>query len=68
MATPKDNPLRVEFDRLHQASVRIEVAVLLIGVAGLFFTVRSLGGSVERKAKSEGSKLTAETQKAHEKV
>jgi uncharacterized membrane protein len=41
--TPKDNPLRVEFDRLHQASVRIEVAVLLIGVAGLFFTVREFG-------------------------
>ena len=40
-ATPKDNPLRVEFDRLHQASVRIEVAVLLIGVAALFLTVRN---------------------------
>jgi hypothetical protein len=39
-ATPKDNPLRVEFDRLHQTSVRIEVAVLLIGVAALFLTVR----------------------------
>jgi hypothetical protein len=42
-ATPKDNPLRVEFDRLHRASVRIEVAVLLIGVVALFFTVRSAG-------------------------
>jgi uncharacterized membrane protein len=39
-ATPKDNPLRVEFDRLHQTSVRIEVAVLLIGIAALFLTVR----------------------------
>jgi hypothetical protein len=39
-ATPKDNPLRVEFDRLHQASVRIEVTVLLIGIAALFLTVR----------------------------
>jgi uncharacterized membrane protein len=42
-ATPKQDPLRVEFDRLHQASVRIEVAVLLIGVAVLFVTVRSAG-------------------------
>ena len=41
-ATPKDNPLRVEFDRLHQTSVRIEVAVLLIGVAALFLTVRNV--------------------------
>jgi hypothetical protein len=40
-ATPKDNPLRVEFDRLHQASVRIEVTVLLIGIAALFLTVRN---------------------------
>ena len=39
-ATPKDNPLRVEFDRLHQASVRIEVTVLLMGIAALFLTVR----------------------------
>jgi|SRR5277367_1768995 hypothetical protein len=39
-ATPKDNPLRVEFDRLHQTSVRIEMAVLLIGIAALFLTVR----------------------------
>jgi uncharacterized membrane protein len=39
-ATPKDNPLRVEFDRLHQTSVRIEVVVLLLGIAVLFFTVR----------------------------
>jgi hypothetical protein len=39
-ATPKDNPLRVEFDRLHQMSVRIEVTVLLIGIAALFLTVR----------------------------
>jgi uncharacterized membrane protein len=41
-ATPKDNPLRVAFDRLHQTSVRIEVVVLLIGVAALFLSVRSL--------------------------
>ena len=40
-ATPKDNPLRVEFDRLHDWSVRLEVAVLLIGIASLFFTVRN---------------------------
>jgi uncharacterized membrane protein len=40
-ATPTSNPLRVEFDQLHQMSVRLEVAVLLIGVASLFFTVRN---------------------------
>jgi uncharacterized membrane protein len=40
-ATPKDSPLRVEFDRLHQTSVRIEETVLLIGIAALFLTVRN---------------------------
>jgi hypothetical protein len=40
-ATPRDNPLRVEFDSLHQWSVRIEGAVLLLGLAGLFLTVRN---------------------------
>jgi uncharacterized membrane protein len=39
-ATPKDNPLRMEFDNLHNWSVRLEVAVLLIGIASLFFSVR----------------------------
>ena len=41
VATPPDNPLRVEFDRLHGASVRLEGATLLIGMAALFLTVRS---------------------------
>jgi len=40
-ATARDNPLRVEFDRLHQMSVRIEGAVLLLGLAGIFLTVRN---------------------------
>ncbi len=40
-ATPKDNPLRVEFDRLHHRSVRIEVLVLLTGVVALFLTLRN---------------------------
>jgi uncharacterized membrane protein len=40
-ATPKDSPLRVEFDDLHQWSVRLKVAVLLIGIVSLFFTVRN---------------------------
>jgi uncharacterized membrane protein len=40
-ATPKDNPLRAEFDQLHQTSVRIEVTVLLIGIAALFLAVRN---------------------------
>jgi uncharacterized membrane protein len=40
-ATPHDNPLRVEFDRLHQWSVRLEGSVLLIGFAALIPTVRT---------------------------
>ena len=40
-ATPPDNPLRMEFDRLHQWSVRIEATVLLIGFGTLFLTVRN---------------------------
>ena len=39
-ATPKTDPLRVEFDRLHAISVNIEGSVLLIGFAALFLTVR----------------------------
>lgn len=40
-ATPKDSPLRAEFDHLHEVSVRLEMAVLLIGIVSLFFTVRN---------------------------
>jgi hypothetical protein len=40
-ATGAGNPLRVEFDRLHGISVNLEAAVLLIGIAALFLTVRS---------------------------
>ncbi len=39
-ATPKTDPFRLEFDRLHGFSVKIEGAVLLIGFAALFLTVR----------------------------
>ena len=39
--TPKDNPLRAEFDRLHGVSVQLEGATLLIGVVALFLTVRN---------------------------
>lgn len=40
-STPVDSPLRVEFDRLHQVSVKLEGATLLIGFASLFLTVRN---------------------------
>lgn len=40
VATPPDNPLRAEFDRLHGVSVRLEGAVLLIGLVSFFLTVR----------------------------
>jgi hypothetical protein len=39
-ATPAGNPLRVAFDRLHQYSVRLEIAVLLSGLVALFLTAR----------------------------
>jgi uncharacterized membrane protein len=38
-ATPPENPLRAQFDRLHQMSVRLEGAVLLLGLAALYLTV-----------------------------
>ncbi|MGH9713228.1 MAG: DUF4149 domain-containing protein [Candidatus Acidiferrales bacterium] len=41
VATPPDNPLRVEFDRLHRVSVQLEGATLLIGFAALYLTVSS---------------------------
>lgn len=39
-AAAATNPLRVQFDRLHGISVDLEVAILLIGFAALFLTVR----------------------------
>lgn len=39
-ATPPENPLRAQFDRLHRASVALEGATLLIGIAALFLTTR----------------------------
>src|SRR5271156_2139177 len=39
--TPTSDPRRAEFDRLHGISVDLEGAVLLIGLAALFLTVRS---------------------------
>ena len=39
-ATAVTNPLRAEFDRLHRVSVRLEGAVLLIGLVAFFLTVQ----------------------------
>jgi uncharacterized membrane protein len=39
--TPAEDPRRVEFDKLHSASVGLEGAVFLIGLASLFWTVKS---------------------------
>jgi len=39
-ATPTENPLRIQFDRLHRASVGLEGATLLLGIAALFLTAR----------------------------
>jgi uncharacterized membrane protein len=41
-ATAADNPLRVEFDRLHQRSVMLESGVLLTGFAAIYLLVREL--------------------------
>jgi hypothetical protein len=39
-ATPSSDPRRAEFDRLHSASVDLEGAVLLIGLAALSLAIR----------------------------
>jgi uncharacterized membrane protein len=39
-ATPPENPLRAEFDRLHKISVRLEGSTLLLGLVALFLTGR----------------------------
>jgi hypothetical protein len=41
-ATAADNPLRVEFDRLHQRSVMLESGVLLAGFAAIYLMVKEL--------------------------
>jgi uncharacterized membrane protein len=38
--TPKNDPLRVEFERLHHVSVAYETAVLILGFAGMILLVR----------------------------
>ncbi len=43
VATAATDPLRAQFDRLHGISVELEVAILLIGLAALFWTVREIG-------------------------
>jgi hypothetical protein len=40
--TPESDPRRVEFNKLHQRSVQFEGAVLLLGMAGMFFLVRQV--------------------------
>ena len=44
-ATVADNPLRVEFDRLHQRSVMLESGVLLAGFAAMYLLVRELAAT-----------------------
>ena len=39
---PSDNPLRMEFDRLHVWSEKFEVAVLLLGLVALYVTAQAL--------------------------
>jgi hypothetical protein len=39
---PHDDPRRVEFDRLHEWSTRLESGVLLLGLAVIFLTSRRL--------------------------
>jgi uncharacterized membrane protein len=44
-ATAANNPLRVEFDRLHQRSVMLESGVLLAGFAAMYLLVRELAAT-----------------------
>jgi uncharacterized membrane protein len=44
-ATAADNPLRVEFDRLHRRSVMLESGVLLAGFAAMYLLVKELAAS-----------------------
>jgi hypothetical protein len=39
--TPATDPLRAEFDKLHQWSVWVESVVLLLGIAAVYLTVRA---------------------------
>jgi hypothetical protein len=39
-ATPATNALRISFDRLHQVSVRLEIAILVSGLVALGFASR----------------------------
>ncbi|HZE26497.1 MAG TPA: DUF4149 domain-containing protein [Terriglobales bacterium] len=41
-SVPADNPARVQFDSLHVWSVRLEVAVLVLGLVAAYLTSRSL--------------------------
>jgi uncharacterized protein DUF4149 len=42
-ATPRDDPARQSFGKLHGVSASLELATLAAGLAALFLTVRSLG-------------------------
>jgi len=43
--TPETDPRRVEFNRLHHASVAFESAVLLLGITGMFLLVREVAAT-----------------------
>jgi hypothetical protein len=45
--TPEDNPLRMEFHRLHSVSVAFEGAILLLGFTGMFLIVREVATQPE---------------------
>jgi hypothetical protein len=45
---PLDNPLRMEFDRLHLWSENFEKAVLLLGLVALYATAQALGREGDR--------------------
>jgi len=42
-ATPREDPARSSFGRLHGVSASLELATLVIGLAVLFLTVRDMG-------------------------
>ena len=51
-ATASSNPLRAEFDKLHNYSVYLESAMLLAGIASLFLTVRQQAAAILARSHS----------------
>jgi uncharacterized protein DUF4149 len=56
-ATPPENPMRVAFDHLHDASVWLEVVVLIAGVAALYLTARDASRDGAASARAQARQI-----------